>query len=89
MQLSQQIAGKIQRRLDRGRIPRKEFAAMMGVTPPVVTLWLKGEHNFTIATLEKIQQALKITFFDFAEEESSRHCFPCEVDGLNINNHAT
>ena len=39
-------------------LSRKEFAMKMGWQPSEVTKWLSGKHNFTIALLEEISDAL-------------------------------
>ncbi|MGN0194986.1 MAG: helix-turn-helix domain-containing protein [Candidatus Cryptobacteroides sp.] len=37
---------------------KKQFAELMGRNPSEVTKWLSGKHNFTIALLQEISEAL-------------------------------
>lgn len=54
------LASKIKSAIKAKGLKQKQFAAKMGVQQSVVTRWLKGDHNFTIETLFKIEQVLGI-----------------------------
>jgi transcriptional regulator with XRE-family HTH domain len=87
MELSKLITDKIINRLNHLRINRKEFAEMVNVHPPAITRMLSGRHNFTLDTLEKIQEALKISFFSYSEIENNK-CFPCIIDNNFFKKHS-
>lgn len=77
MELSEKIAKAIEARLQYLRINRQQFAEMMGVRPSNVTKWLKGDHNFELRTIVKIEQALKFKLFTIGNEKNKeRFCFP-------------
>lgn len=54
------IARKIDNRLKELKLSRTAFAKGMDVQPAVVSKWLKGDHNFTVKTLFKIEDKLGI-----------------------------
>lgn len=85
MEISRFIADKIDARLTALRISRKEFAAMVNMQPSNITKWLSGDHNFTIATLQQIQDVLKINFFSYSEG-AYNSCFPCVIENSLLNN---
>jgi transcriptional regulator with XRE-family HTH domain len=57
---SQKIAFKILRTLRDQKKTQKDLAAMMNVSPQQVNKWVKGKENFTLETLSRIEEALKI-----------------------------
>lgn len=57
------LADRIKFRLKELGLKRKQFAAMMGVKPPMITRWLSGTHNFEIKTLMDIEWVLNIEIF--------------------------
>jgi transcriptional regulator with XRE-family HTH domain len=75
---TQLIALLIKKRLDVLRMNRKEFADLIGTTPSQITKWLKGDHNFEVSTLFKIETALKMKIFSFTDQPES-YCFPCAL----------
>lgn len=81
MKTSEYIAKRIEQRLKQLGIKKKDFAIMLGVQPSVINRWLSGDHNFTISTLERIQNALGICFFSF--ENSNIRCIPCKFIPMN------
>ncbi len=66
---SQKIAFKILRVLREQKKTQKELAAIMNVSPKQVNKWVKGKENFTLETLSRIEEALKIKllFPDFQD----------------------
>lgn len=52
--LSVSIANKIESLIRREGMTKKQFADSMGKRPSEITKWLSGEHNFTIATLARL-----------------------------------
>ena len=48
------IADKIHKLLTRKGMTQKELAKGMGKTEAEVSVWLSGQHNFTLRTLAKI-----------------------------------
>lgn len=55
---SYQIADKIYAALRRKGLSQKEFARLVGTSEAAVSKWIGGGHNFTLATLAKIEEAL-------------------------------
>lgn len=53
-----QIADKIYAALRRKGLSQKEFARLVGTSEAAVSKWIGGGHNFTIATLARIEEAL-------------------------------
>lgn len=83
-ELSMQIALRIKARLRQLKLKRKEFAKIADVQESQVALWISGNHNYTIKTLERIQTILGISFFNFDnQDQQSVPCLPCEYSGLN------
>ena len=56
--LSFDIASRIDAILAERGLSQKEFAEMMGKRESEVSKWLKGTHNFTLRTLAKISAVL-------------------------------
>lgn len=56
--LAVDIAERIFDILEEREMSQKDFAKLMGKTEPEVSRWLMGTHNFTIATIAKIEVAL-------------------------------
>lgn len=52
--LSFAISDKIYQYMQERGLTKKQFADAMGKKPSVITLWLSGQHNFTISTIAKI-----------------------------------
>ena len=61
----QAIANKINNRLVELGMQRQEFAELMNVSPPRITKWLRGDHNFTVNTLMKIEYILSIKLLSY------------------------
>lgn len=81
------IARQIDRAMkDRG-ISRSRLAELMGKTPPYVTKWLSGNHNFTSDTLAELSQVLGVNItgvetpvqYDFSNTTDRK---VCESDAL-------
>lgn len=56
--LSFDIAKRLDQLLTKRGISQKEFAEMLGKKESEVSKWLKGTHNFTLRTLAKITATL-------------------------------
>ena len=54
------LASKIKDAIDKPKLNNSQFAVLMGVRPSVVTKWLSGTHNFTIDTLIRIQEQIRV-----------------------------
>jgi len=68
---SQLIALRILRAIRKKGWSQKQLSDNMGVSPQVVSKWVKGKENFTLETIEKIEKALAITLIDIADEKKS------------------
>ena len=60
LQKSQSIALKILRTIRAQNLSQKELAQKLDVSPQQVSKWLKGNENFTLETIVKIESILKI-----------------------------
>lgn len=52
------VSNKIHTLLTNKRMTQKELAKRMGKTEAEVSVWLSGQHNFTLRTLAKISVVL-------------------------------
>jgi transcriptional regulator with XRE-family HTH domain len=66
-----QIATKIKEKLKMDEMGNLEFSALIGVSPSTVTKWLKGDHNFTVETLTRIEDVLNIRLIDISPHRHS------------------
>lgn len=58
------IALKIELALKEQKMKKKELAKLMNVKQPSISRWFRGNHNFTIETIFKIEQILNITIIN-------------------------
>ena len=58
IQLSDEIAQRIQTLLKQKHMSQREFARAMGKTETEVSRWLSGTHNLTNATIAKMASVL-------------------------------
>lgn len=56
---SQHIALELLDFLDENNLTQKAFAKLMGVSPQVINKWLKGQENFTLETIGKMETILQ------------------------------
>ncbi len=61
LQKSQLIALHILLALDSQRLTQKQLAEQLNVSPQQVSKWVKGQENFTIETIAKIENALGLS----------------------------
>jgi ribosome-binding protein aMBF1 (putative translation factor) len=54
------LAAKIYEALQAQKMTNRTFAERLNISPPLVTKWLSGQHNFTVDTLVKIERILGI-----------------------------
>lgn len=50
---------------------QKTFAAQMGVSPQVVSKWLKGRENFTLETIGKIEKVLNVDLIEIIQRDNN------------------
>lgn len=62
--ISNLIAFEILERLDELGWSQKQLAEKMGVSPQQVNKWVKGNENFTIATLARLGEVLETRLID-------------------------
>ena len=65
---SQAIALKILKTIRVRGLTQKELAEKLNVAPQQVSKWVKGQENFTLETLVKIEQALNIALIEIPME---------------------
>lgn len=58
---AQQIALEVLEHLNVNHITQKKFSEMMGVKPQLVNKWLKGNENFTLETISRMEKVLSIS----------------------------
>ena len=59
VELSFDIADRIQSILDSRRMTQKELALKLGKKESEISKWLRGSHNFTLRTIAKLTAALQ------------------------------
>lgn len=64
--LSFDIAARIEALLVQKGISQKDFALMLGKRESEISKWLKGSHNFTLRTIAKISSALNESIIQVA-----------------------
>ena len=64
--LSFDIANKIDKILSDRKISQKDFAAMIGKKESEISKWLKGTHNFTLSTSAKSSAVLEEPIIEVA-----------------------
>lgn len=60
---SQQIAISMLEQMDKKGISQKDLAEIMQVSPQLINKWVKGNENFTLETISKIETALELRIF--------------------------
>ncbi len=84
---SQQIALRILRVLREKEWSQKDLANKLGVKPQVVNKWVKGQENFTLETLSRIEIELGITLIHTENKvnhsEISIYCIYNYKSGIN------
>lgn len=66
---SQAIALQILKALDNQNLTQKQLADRLNLSPQVVSKWVKGQENFTLETISKLEDALGIKLVEFAEPQ--------------------
>ncbi len=59
-----EITLRIQQILDEKGITQRELAEILGKKPSEISRWLRGNHNFTLASLVKLEVALGEDIFN-------------------------
>jgi len=67
---SQKIVIRILRELRARNLSKRDFAIILGITPQTVNKWMKGDVNFTLETIEKIEDALDVDLIEVLIERS-------------------
>ena len=70
LQKSQAIALKILRNIREQKLSQKDLAKKLNVSPQQVNKWVKGNENFTLETISKIELALNIELVSIVFEEN-------------------
>lgn len=68
---SQAIALKILQTLKAKKLRQKQLAEMLGVSPQQVNKWVRGNENFTLETISKIEDVLKVDLMNISFHKSS------------------
>jgi len=64
---SQKIALKVLSTLKEQSLSQKDLAERMQVSPQIINRWVKGQENFTLETIGKLEKALGIQIFQIIE----------------------
>jgi transcriptional regulator with XRE-family HTH domain len=81
---SQQIALEILEHLDEHGLSQKEFAQRMEVSPQMASKWLKGETNFTLETISKLETILGISLFKITNQNVSGQMLIARFDPIHV-----
>ncbi|WP_400261910.1 multiprotein-bridging factor 1 family protein [Sphingobacterium sp. SG20118] len=68
---SQLIALRILQSIRKKGLSQKQLSEQMSVSPQTISKWVKGKENFTLETIEKIENALDINLINIAEEKNT------------------
>lgn len=68
LEYSQRIALKILFTLEEKQLSQKDYAKILGVSPQLIGKWLKGNENFTLQTIAKIENSLGITLIEIKDK---------------------
>jgi len=79
---AQQIALEILDHLDKMDKSQKEFAQMMGVSPQLASKWLKGNVNFTIETISKIETILGISLIQVGAQNNPANMVMAKIETI-------
>lgn len=58
MEISREVASRIQWILRSKGMTQSELACILGKNDSEISVWLAGNHNFTISTIRKVEMAL-------------------------------
>jgi predicted transcriptional regulator len=87
-----QFTEELSRRMEEKGVSRAELAAAIGVSQPYITKVLKGNVNFTLATMTKLAMALgavlRIQVVPMGEEQVARMPIELEVDAPEVESRA-
>lgn len=67
---SQEIAFELIDFLDEKGMTQKTLAALMGVSPQVVNKWLKGQENFTLETIGRMEVVIGRRLIEIIDNET-------------------
>jgi len=67
---SQKIALKVLATLKEQGLSQKDLAERMQVSPQIINRWVKGQENFTLETIVKLEIALGIQLFSIVESNT-------------------
>lgn len=68
------IARQIRQAMEAAGMNKVQLAEKMGKTPPYVTKWLSGKHNFTSDTLAELSQVLGVNITGVENDYQIRDC---------------
>ncbi len=81
-QKSQHIALELLDYLDVNNLTQKAFAQMMGVSPQAINKWLKGQENFTLETISKLEAVMKRNLIEIISTPTHTEMVMEEFDGV-------
>lgn len=73
--LSFYIVDKIAEILQLRGMTQKDLANLLGKKESEISKWMTGTHNFTLRSIAKIENALKVSIFDFEKDQYSDNEF--------------
>ena len=73
---SAKIAFKVLSTLKKKSMSKRNFAALMGVSPQYISKLLQGSENMSLETISKMEDILHITLIEISEEYQTTISFP-------------
>lgn len=72
------IAVNVLDHLHKQGMSQKAFAELIGVTPQMVSKWLQGSENFTLETIEKIEEIIGFDLIEVKNKVSTKNNYTSE-----------
>lgn len=79
---AQDIALELLDFLDEQNLTQKALAEMMDVSPQVVNKWLKGQENFTLETIGKMEAVIKRSLLQVVNTSEKTSIVTEELDAI-------
>lgn len=78
------IVDKIVTILKERKIKKKDFAKMLDKKPSEISKWLTGQHNLTLKSITKMEEALGINLINIEPEIEYKYVYLGSISGKPI-----
>lgn len=78
------IVDKIVSVLKERNIKKKEFAKMLDKKPSEISKWLTGQHNLTLKSITKMEEALGVNLINIEPEIEYKYVYLGSISGKPI-----